>query len=95
MAIFEILIIVIGIAYGYLKPGKEDRKVMLKKGLIIGLILAVIFAALGILIGKGGSMMFIGGSVVGIMSFISVLILTVFFIIGTFIGDWLEENLKK
>jgi len=52
-------------------------------------------AALGILIGKGGSMMFIGGSVVGIMSFISVLILTVFFIIGTFIGDWLEENLKK
>ena len=27
----EILIIIIGIIYGYMKPGKEDRSALLKK----------------------------------------------------------------
>jgi len=34
--------------YGYLKPGKEDRKALFKKGLMIGVILALVFVGLGI-----------------------------------------------
>ncbi len=91
MALLEILTIVIGVVYGYLKPGKEDRKALLKKGLLIGIILALIFVGLGAL--AGGRFLLFGG-VVGALAFIEVIILAVLFIIGTFIGDWLEEKSK-
>ena len=42
----EILIIIIGIIYGYMKPGKEDRSALLKKGVLIGIILGAIMVAL-------------------------------------------------
>ena len=89
--LFEILITVIGVVYGYLKPGKEDRKALFKKGLLIGVILAVIFFGLGILAGK--EFLLISG-IAGMLVFIEVIILAVLFIIGTFIGDWIEEKCK-
>ncbi len=88
MALLEILTIAIGVVYGYLKPGKEDRKALLKKGLLIGIILALIFVGLGAL--AGGRFLLFGGA----LAFIEVIILAVLFIIGTFIGDWLEEKSK-
>jgi len=42
----ELLIVIVGILYGYLKPGKEDRTALLKKGILIGVILAIILVAL-------------------------------------------------
>jgi hypothetical protein len=92
MVLFEILIIVIGILYGYLNPGKEDRMALFKKGLLIGVILALVLVGLGGLLGRGFLLLL--GGVVGIVVFIEVLILTVLFILGTFIGDWLEEKSK-
>jgi len=56
-----ILIIIIGIIYGYMKPGKEDRSAILKKGVVIGIILGAITIVLGLL-GGGGFLLF--GSVV-------------------------------
>ncbi len=91
MVLLEILIIAIGAAYGYLKPGKEDRKALLKKGVIIGLILALVFVGLGILAGGGYLLL---GSMAGALVFLEVLILAALFILGTFIGDWLEEKTK-
>ena len=49
----EILMIIIGIIYGYMKPGKEDRSSILKKGVIIGIILGVIMVVLGLIGGRG------------------------------------------
>jgi len=46
--ILEILIIIIGIIYGYMKPGKEDRSALLKRGVIIGIILGAINGSIGI-----------------------------------------------
>ncbi len=91
MALFEILAIVIGAVYGYLKPGKEDRKALFKRGLLIGAILAFVFVGLGMLAGKGFLLL---GGVAGVLVFIEVIILAVLFIAGTFIGDWLEEKSK-
>ena len=85
----EILIIIIGIVYGYLKKGKEDRSTLLKKGVIIGIILGAIMVVLG-LIGGGGILLL--GSLAGAVVFIEVLILAVLFIIGTYIGDMLERK---
>ncbi len=48
----EILIIIIGIIYGYMKPGKEDRFALLKKGVVIGIILGAIMVVLGLIGGR-------------------------------------------
>ena len=87
--ILEILIIIIGIIYGYMKPGKEDRSALLKKGVVIGIILGAIMVILG-LIGGGGFLLL--GSLAGAVVFIEVIILAVLFIIGTYIGDMLERK---
>jgi len=84
-----ILIIIIGIIYGYMKPGKEDRSALLKKGVVIGIILGAITIVLGLL-GGGGFLLF--GSIVGVAIFIEVIILAVLFVIGTYIGDMLERK---
>lgn len=91
MVLFEILAIAIGAVYGYLKPGKEDRKALFKKGLLIGAILALVFVGLGLLAGREFLLL---GSLAGVLVFIEVIILAVLFIVGTFIGDWLEEKNK-
>ena len=87
--ILEILIIIIGIIYGYLKPGKEDRSTLLKKGVVIGIILGAIMVVLGLI---GGRWILLLGTLAGAVVFIEVIILAVLFIIGTYIGDMLERK---
>lgn len=86
---FEILVIIIGIIYGYMKPGKEDRSALLKKGVVIGIILGAILVVLGFFGGKG---MLLLGTLGGALIFIEVIILAVLFIAGTYIGDMLERK---
>ena len=93
MVLLEIATIVIGALYGYFNPGNEDRKALFKKGLIIGVILALIFVGLGIIF--TGTKLLLYSGVVGAVMFIEVIILAVLFIIVTFIGDWLEEKTKS
>jgi hypothetical protein len=57
------------------------------------IILALIFVGLGIIF--TGTKLLLFSSIVGIVMFIEVIILAVLFIIGTFIGDWLEEKTKS
>lgn len=85
----EILIIIFGIVYGYLKPGKEDRSTLLKKGVVIGIILGAIMVVLGLIGGRGILLL---GSLTGAVVFLEVLILAILFIIGTYIGDILERK---
>jgi hypothetical protein len=91
MVLFEILAIAIGAVYGYLKPGKEDREALFKKGLLIGAILALGLVGLSML--AGVRFLLLGG-LAGVFAFIDVIILAALFIVGTFIGDWLEEKSK-
>ncbi|HEY6585822.1 MAG TPA: hypothetical protein VIY97_01510 [Candidatus Methanoperedens sp.] len=85
----EILIVIIGIIYGYMKPGKENRSTLLKRGVVIGIILGAIMVVLGLL---GGRTMLLLGGLAGAYVFIEVIILAVLFIIGTYIGDMLERK---
>jgi len=84
MALIETLTFVLGIIYGYVSPGRENRSALLWKGLIIGVVLAIILVAVGLFV--GGTIMTLSGMAM----FIEVVILTVLFIIGTWIGDWIE-----
>jgi hypothetical protein len=87
--VFEILILVIGIIFGYMRPGKEDKWSLLKNGIIIGIVLGIIFGIIAAFLIPGGI-----GLAVGILGaigiFIEIIILVIIFIIGVFIGDWLE-----
>ena len=85
----EISIIIIGIIYGYMKPGKEDRSALLKNGVVIGIILGGIMVVLGLIGGRGILLL---GTLVGAVVFIEVIILAVLFIIGTYIGDMLQRK---
>jgi cation transport ATPase len=89
MALLETLTFVLGIIYGYVSPGRENRGALIRKGLIIGIVLAIIFVALGLSV--GGTVMALSGMFV----FVEVVILTVLFIIGTWIGDWFEGRSKS
>ena len=96
--ILEILTFVIGLIYGYMKPGKEDRIALLKKGIIYGIIIGVVFGVIGFFAGTylgsvGGGLVLFAAGAIGI--FISVVVLVIIFIVGTFIGDLLEAALKK
>jgi len=93
----EILTVGVGVIYGYLKPGKEDRVALLKNGLIIGIVLGLVVVVFGMLVDSrvllhSGVVVMIG--LVGMFVFILAVILAVLFILGTFIGDWLEEKSK-
>lgn len=89
MALLETLTFVLGLIYGYVSPGREDRGGLIKKGLMIGIVLAIILTVLGTFV--GGAIMVLGGLAI----FVEVVILTVLFIIGTWIGDWLEGRSKS
>lgn len=91
MVLLEVITIAAGAVYGYLKPGKEDRADLLKKWVLIGVILGLILTGLGVLV---NIKFLLVSSVVGLVVFAEVVILAVLFIIGTFIGDWLEEKGK-
>ena len=88
--IFEILAFIVGLVYGYVKPGKEKRWELFKKGIVYGIILGIIFGIIGFLV--GGLFLF---AATAIGMFIEVIFLVIIFIIGTFIGDILEVAIKR
>ncbi len=87
MFVLGTLMFVLGTIYGYVRPGKEDRRGLFKKRLKIGIVLALILVGIGILMGlAGGGFLVLRGTAV----LIQVIIQAVLFIIGTWMGDWLE-----
>ena len=92
MVSIEIIAFVIGVVYGFVNPGKEDRINILKKaliigivvGLLVGLVIAVFVPIVGILVAGVGALGFA----------LVALYFTIFFVIGTFVGDALERVRK-
>jgi uncharacterized membrane protein len=94
MAVFEIIFFVFGILYGYASPGKEDLGTLLRNGLFIGLVAGIITAVVGLFVSPG--LLVLGAyRVSAIMIFFEIVILTVLFIIGAWIGDWFEERSRS
>ena len=88
--IFVILAFIIGLVYGYVKPGKEERWDLLKKGIVYGIILGIVFGVIAFFV---GGLLFSAAGAIGV--FIEVVFLVIIFIIGTFVGDVLEDAIKK
>ncbi len=88
----EIFAFLIGLVYAFVRPGKENRSRLFRDGVLIGIVLALILVGLGVL--TGGAVLLIG-AVVGIYVIFEIAILTILFIAGTYIGDWLEIKSKS
>lgn len=81
-----LLIFVIGIAYGWLSPGRENKGGMLKRGLLWGIGIAIVLAILGFVFGLNP----LGVADNGLLwNVIAAFVLTIAFVIGVWIGDML------
>ena len=90
----ELLNFIIGISFGFFHRGKEDFNGILRNSAIVGIVLGIIFVIASMYLLPGGitsEVDFLG--VFGI--FITILIFVIIFIVGAFIGDWLEGVIKK
>jgi hypothetical protein len=91
---FELLNFIIGIAFGFFHRGKEDFMGILRNGAIAGLILGIIFVLIDMFFVPGS--MSISAGFLGIFGiFIVIILYVIIFIVGAFIGDWLEGVLRK
>ena len=84
-----IVAFVIGILYGALKTGRQDKSDLLKRGLLIGLVVAVVLALIGFFTGYGAV-----GVAGGLAIIWSALILTLVFVLGVWIGDMVTGQRK-
>ena len=92
--LLELLNFIIGIAFGFFHHGKEDLMGFLKNGAIIGIVLGIIFVLVSMFLVPGGISIDVGFlGVFGI--FIEIIIFVIIFIVGAYIGDWLEGVMKK
>ena len=87
---FELLVLVIGIGFGFLRSGKEDLGTLIRQGLFIGIVLGLFLGVLSIFSPGGMSMGVEGAAGVAV----KVIILAIIFIIGVMIGD-LPETCKR
>ncbi len=90
----ELLNFIIGITFGFFHHGKEDLMGILRNSAIIGIVLGIIFVLFSMFLVPGGISSDVG--LLGVFGiFIEILIFVIIFIVGAFIGDWLEGVLKK
>lgn len=80
---------VIGLVYGLVKAGKQDKSQLFKQGLVIGLVVGIVLALVGFLFGY---------PILGVAGFIAVVwgafVLTLLFILGVWLGDLLSGAKK-
>lgn len=99
VGILTAVIVLIGVIYGYSRKGTENYWQLLKKGIFIGLAIGIIIGIAGLVAGgltagliggvMGGLLAGIGG--LSVMAFI--VIVTIEFVAGVFVGDVLEKIL--
>ncbi|MES2155196.1 MAG: hypothetical protein V4510_08685 [bacterium] len=77
----------IGLLYGLLKPGWQNKGAMFREGLFIGIVVAVVVALIGAATGYPAL-----GLVDAVGIIITALILSLLFIVGVWLGDLLTSG---
>jgi hypothetical protein len=85
-----LLVLLLGGLYGFFTPGRENKTRLFMNGVMIGLVIAVLFALLG---GWAGSApLGLGSGFFGII--LDAIVLSLLFVLGAFVGDWFETTRK-
>lgn len=79
--ILEGVILGAGIIYGYVNPGKEDREGLMRMSIKHGLVLGIVL----------GAFSYVNSTEI----IFTVIMVSIVFVIGTFIGDIFEEQFKN
>jgi hypothetical protein len=80
----------LGLLYGWISPGRQDKSRLLLNGIWIGLLIAAIMLVIGLAVGSPA--LGFGG---GFLMFIDVVVLTLLFILGAWIGDLIEGGMRR
>ncbi|HUR26217.1 MAG TPA: hypothetical protein VM327_09425, partial [Candidatus Thermoplasmatota archaeon] len=77
-----LLVFLVGLAYGALKRGRQDKSSLFMQGLVIGIVLAIVLVVIGVLT-HAPALGFTGAF--GIV--ITAIILSLLFVLGVWVGD--------
>lgn len=86
-----LLTFVIGLAYGWFTPGRQNKMKLLKTGLLIGIVIAVLLALIGY--AANVNPLGLGTGVVELV--IATVVLVLLFVLGVWVGDLIEGATKK
>ena len=86
-----LLALVIGILYGWLQPGRQDKSRLMVHGLIIGLIVGLVLALLGASIGSNP--VYFGSGFLAVV--LGVVVVTLLFVLGVWLGDLIEGKPRR
>jgi uncharacterized protein YacL len=89
--VWGILALLVGVLYGWLKAGVQDKSQILVQGLIIGLIVGLVLALLGYAVGSNP--IYVGSGFLSVI--LGVLIITLLFVLGVWLGDLIEGKQPK
>lgn len=85
------LALLVGIAYGYFTPGHQDKGALLKKGLLYGIVIAVVLALIAYFLNV--SLLGFGRGLIA--NVIGAIIVVLLFVAGVWLGDVIEHRVKK
>lgn len=87
------LVFLIGLAYGWMSPGRQDKSQLFMRGLLIGVVIAIVLAVLGFFFGSNP----VTGT--GDVSFFGIvwttIVLSLAFIVGVWLGDMIEGRRSR
>lgn len=86
-----LLIFLAGLLYGWMTPGRHDKGRLVWNGFLMGIVIALALALLGAALGSAP--LPLGAGIVGIV--LTVLVLTVVFVAGAWLGDLVEGALGR
>jgi CDP-diglyceride synthetase len=86
-----LLIFLVGLLYGWMTPGQQDKGRLLWNGFLMGIVIALALSLLGAALGS--QPLPLGEGIVGIV--LTVLILTVVFVAGAWLGDVIEGAVNR
>jgi len=92
--LFEILNLILGIAFGFIHKGRENYYLLLKNGVIVGLVLGIVFV-LAAEYALPGTLSIDISSLGAPGIFLEIFFFVIIFIIGAVIGDWLERRYRN
>lgn len=81
-----LLVVLVGLLYGWMTPGRQDKGRLLWNGFLLGIVLGLGVALLGAAIGVPP--LPLGAGLVGVV--LTLLILTAAFVVGAWLGDLAE-----
>jgi VIT1/CCC1 family predicted Fe2+/Mn2+ transporter len=86
-----LLAFVIGILYGWLKPGHQDKSQLMVRGLVIGLVVGLVLALLGVAVGSNP--VYFGSGILGVV--LGIVIIALLFVLGVWLGDLIEGKPRR